>query len=261
MKTSKKTSTETSTETSVTERLTEYLEKKKADCVTLGSLPDSLKRRLTGKPKPTAAELAKSVAPYLGENLTLRRGGRYVYLSLRLPEESLLFRLLLKRAGKTPSANNTPFRKEEFVDVLNRLIAQGKIFVRLNKDCKPLLFPAHGTCEAAAEAEAEKLSEKKKTIETGETEERKSISEERFENAYRELEMGKFFVRVCDIRRYLDWGREFDRMTAELRDAGKIQLQSGDTAYFGERDIADSFIDENGFRMLTLMWTGGRGPA
>jgi hypothetical protein len=230
----------TTAETGVTERLAECLRKKKADYMTLGSLPGSLKKRLTGKSKPAAAELERHAAPYLGEGLTLRRGGRYVYLAFRLPEESLLLGVLRKRAGKAPSANNTPFRKEEFVAVLNRLLEQGRVLVRLDKDCKPLLFPAPDDVEAGREAGTGK-------------------SEADFESAYRELEGGKFFVRVCDLRRRLNWGPEFDRMAAALRDAGKIQLQAGDTDYFSARDIADSFVDENGFRMLTLMWTGGRG--
>jgi hypothetical protein len=232
----------TNTKTSVTERLTECLKKKKTGYMTLGSLPEALKKRLTGKSRPTAAEIEKYAAPYLGEGLTLRRGSRFVYLTFRLPAESLLLGILRKRAGKPPSANNIPFRKEEFVAVLNLLVERGSVLVKLNKDCKPLIYPA-------PDADPDKEEPRK----------RKTISEERFESAYRELEEGKFFVRVCDLRRRLDWGPEFDRMTAALRDAGKIQLQAGDTGYFSERDVADGFVDENGFRMLTLMWTGGRG--
>ncbi|MDR2174463.1 MAG: hypothetical protein LBO82_00820 [Synergistaceae bacterium] len=245
--------------TGVAERLAECLKKKKTDCVTLGSLPVSLKRLLTGKPRPAAAELEKCATPHLGENLMLKRSGRYVYLALRQPDESLLLGILRKRAGKSPSANNTPFRKEEFIAVLNRLIEQGKILVRLNKDCKPLLFPIPARSpEAPAGAEKAGLNANLNINQNANQEAgRESVSAERFESAYRELEGGKFFVRVCDLRRRLGWGRkEFDGTAAALRDAGKIQLQSGDTAYFSERDIADSFIDENGFRMLTLMWLG-----
>jgi hypothetical protein len=236
-------------EKNVAERLAECLEKKKADYMTLGSLPESLKKRLTEKKKPTAAELKKGVGPYLGENLILRQG-QYVYLAFRQSDESLALRIVRKRTGKVPTAYNTPFKKDEFFSVLNRLIEQGKVLVRLNKDYKPVLFPAPDAKEAnACEASARQPAEEKG--------ERQGVSKERFESAYRELEGGKFFVRVCDLRRCLDWTeREFDGMAAALRDAGKIQLQAGDTAYFDERDIADSFVDENGFRMLTLMWRG-----
>jgi hypothetical protein len=237
-------------EKSVAERLAECLEKKKANYMTLGSLPDSLKKRLTEKKKPTAAELKKGIDPHLGENLALRQRGQYVYLTLRQSDESLALRIVRKRTGKVPSANNTPFKKEEFFPVLNRLIEQGKVLVRLNKDYKPVLSPAPDVQETnVKEASARRPVEGKGV--------RHGISKEQFESAYRELEGGKFFVRVCDLRRRLNWTeREFDGMAAVLRDAGKIQLQAGDTAYFDERDIADSFVDENGFRMLTLMWRG-----
>jgi hypothetical protein len=231
------------------ELLRKCLKKKNADYMTLGSLPDSLKRRLTGKARPSAAELKKGIAPHLGEDLALRQGGRYVYLALRLSDESLLLRAVRKRAGKAPAASNTPFKKEEFLAALNRLIERGEVLVRLNKDYKPLLFPAPD----AREADAHGANARGAAEPGGET----NFSEGHFESAYRALERGKFFVRVCDLRRRLGWTeREFDGMTAALRDAGKIQLQAGDTAYFDERDIADSFTDENGFRMLTLMWRG-----
>jgi hypothetical protein len=233
-------------ETRIEDRLTECLKKKKTDYMTLGSLPDSLKRRLTGKSRSTAAELKKCVTSHLGETLMLKQGGRYIYLALRQPEELLLLGIVRKRTGRAAGAGNTPFRKEEFIAVLNRLLEQGKVLVRLNKDCKPLLFPAEaGTETPQRETDAGVSGE--------------GVSGERFESAYRELQGGKFFVRVCDLRRRLNWGRrEFDGTVAALRDAEKIQLQSGDTAYFDEQDIADSFVDENGFRMLTLMWLGGR---
>jgi hypothetical protein len=237
-------------ETSVAERLAECLKKKKTNYMTLGSLPSSLKRRLTGKAKPSAAELKKCIVPHLGEGLTLRQGGRGVYLAFEQSEEFLLRQIVRKRAGKTPSVNNIPFRKEEYVSVLNRLIEQGKVFVRLNKDYKPALFPAPETDVRKAKGETGAARENRER-----NQERKNISEKQFDSAYRALEGGKFFVRICDLRRRLGWTeREFDGMAAALRDAGKIQLQAGDTAYFSERDIADSFVDENGFRMLTLMW-------
>jgi hypothetical protein len=237
-------------ETGVTKRLEEFLRKKKADYATLGSLPSSLKRRLTGNSAPSSSEVKKGIAPHLGENLTLRQGGRYTYLVRRQSEESLLFRIVQKRAGKTPSANNTPFMKDEYLAVLNHLIERGQILVKLNKSYKPVLFPAGNVLELETEKEKKKPEQESKKESF-----KLDVSEERFESAYREIEGGKFFVRVCDLRRRLGWTRrEFDAIAAALRDAGKIQLQAGDTAYFDERDIADSFVDENGFRMLTLMW-------
>jgi hypothetical protein len=86
-------------------------------------------------------------------------------------------------------------------------------------------------------------------------EHKNDVTEEKFKEAYSVLEQGKFYVRICDMRRRLNWpSQEFDMMLVKLRDAGQLQLQDGDTDYFTKEDIRDSFVDENGFRMLTMMW-------
>jgi hypothetical protein len=57
------------------------------------------------------------------------------------------------------------------------------------------------------------------------------------------------------MRRRLNWpAQEFDAMLRDLRDAGQLQLQGGDTDFFTKQDVQDCFVDENGFTMLTMKW-------
>ena len=223
-------------ERNVTEELVEILRKKKADCISLGklkeALPAALRKRLSLTSGSNAAKLAKSLTPHLGDVLMLRQK----YLAFKQADESLLCRIVQKNNGKIPRMDRIPFKKDEFLSILNQLIEQGAVRVKINNDYKPILALADGAFFPQAAEDA-------------------SISGEELKKAYFELERGKFYVRICDLRRHLGWNaREFDAILTNLRDSGKIQLQGGDTDFFTDKDILESFIDENGFRKLTMMW-------
>jgi hypothetical protein len=226
----------------ITEKLIEILKKKQADFITLAQLvnglPKALRRQLGVAPGMTVKRGEEALKPHLGDALVIKRGGRggnTAYLAFKQPDETLLFRLVQKYAGNMPRLDRIPFRKEELLSTLNRLIEQGRVWVKVitdSKGYKPFLIPVEGDVQP-----------------------QNDVSEEKFKEAYFELERGNFYVRICDLRRRLSWTtREFDAMLTQLRDGEKIQLQAGDIDFFSEEDIRESFIDENGFRRLTLMW-------
>ena len=226
-------------ERNVTRELVEILKKKKTDFMSLSNLNKALhaalKKQLGLTSGSSGAQIAKSLSPYVGEALMIRQN----YLALKQTDELLLRGIVQKNNGKIPRMDRIPFKKDEFLAVLNRLIEQGAIRVTINSDYKPIFAPV-----APADGKVQRQPQKDG-----------SISGEKFKEAYFELERGKFYVRICDLRRHLGWAvQEFDAMLTGLRDKGKIQLQGGDTDFFTEEDIRESFIDENGFRKLTMMW-------
>ena len=223
-------------ERNVAEELAEILKKKKADFMSLVSLskalPAALRKRLGLTAGSNGAQITKSLSPHLGEIFMLKQK----YLAFKQTDELLLCRAIQKNNGKIPRMDRVPFKKNEFLATLNLLIEQGAVRVKIDNDYKPILTPVHEASLPQTRKEA-------------------NISGEKFREAYFKLERGKFYVRICDLRRHLGWPvQEFDAMLTGLRDGGKIQLQSGDTDFFTEEDILESFIDENGFRKLTMMW-------
>ena len=223
-------------ERNVTEELVEILKKKKADFISLGNLnktlPAALKQQLGLAPSSGEAQISESLSPHLGEVLMLKQK----YLAFKQADEILLCRAVQKSNGKIPRMDRVPFKKDEFLAILNQLIEQGAIRVRIDHDYKPLLVVPDDAFQPQARKDA-------------------NVPGKKFKEAYLELERGNFYVRICDLRRHLGWAvREFDAMLTGLRDTGNIQLQSGDTDFFTEEDIRESFVDENGFRKLTMMW-------
>jgi len=228
-------------ERSVAEELVEVLKKKKADFILLSklneALPVALRKQLGLAKKSTGAQITKKLSLHVG-NVLMFKGN---YLAFKQTDESLLCRVIQKNNGKIPRMDRIPFKKDEFLDVLNQLIEQGAIRVKINKDYQLLLTPVDGAPSSPARKDARVAMEK--------------ASVEKFKEVYHELERGKFYVRICDLRRHLGWSvQEFDAMLTGLRDVGKIQLQGGDTDFFTDKDLRESFIDENGFRKLTMMW-------
>ena len=225
---------------SVTKELAGVLKKKKADYISFGklyvTLPAALSMQLGLTSGSNGTQIAKILSPHLGDDLAIRNGARSKYLAFKLPDEILLSRIVKKNNGKIPRMDWIPFKKDEFFGILNRLIEQGAIrhkYVKKQNSYVPIL----------ALVEGPRLSKNA------------NVSEEKFKTAYQELERGKFYVRICDIRRYLNWTvLEFDAMLTGLRDSGKIQLETGDTDFFTKEDICESFVDENGFRRLTMVW-------
>ena len=224
----------------ITEKLIEVLKKKKVDFITLtqlvNGLPKALRRRLRVASGMTVKRVEEALKPYVGDTLVIKRGGgNTAYLAFKQPDEVLLFRLVQKCAGNMPRLDKIPFRKGELLSTLNHLVEQGRVQVKVTTDSKgykPFLIPIEGDVQS-----------------------QNDVSVEKFKEAYFELERGNFYVRICDLRRRLGWTtREFDAMLIQLRDDEKIQLQAGDIDFFSEEDIRESFIDENGFRRLTLMW-------
>jgi hypothetical protein len=226
-------------EQNITEQLVEFLRSKKVDFIKLSEMKADIKKLKTqlnlGK------DLKKAIIPHLGDVLMLKLGNRRsTYLVLKQTGEDLLLRIIKNQSGKAPGtiANDIPFTKSEFLTLLNRMIEQGRILVKIKAaEYKPTLYPAENVCPRTAESKGT------------------AVSEEAFRAAFQELEQGKIFVDIYALRRRLNWPKEkFDAMLQKLRNAGTIHLYVGDATTMTPDEIADGFVDKNGFRMASLTW-------
>jgi hypothetical protein len=148
----------------------------------------------------------------------------------------VILRALSPNGGETVKQLRAPLKDDERQNGLNQLVDDGLVKIKLNKGLLPCVFRANGEGVVTQPPVG-------------------PITEEAFRAAFQELERGKSYVRICDMRRRLNWTeQEFDTKLKKLRDEGKIQLQVGDIDFFNEQDLRESFVDENGFRMLKIVW-------
>ena len=76
---------------------------------------------------------------------------------------------------------------------------------------------------------------------------------EQFLSAFRELDGGRVFIRIPDLRRRLMWPYEvFDDVLRALRDDEFVQLHSGDVTAMTSGEVEDCFVDEFGSRKGTV---------
>jgi hypothetical protein len=232
-------------EQNLTEQLVKFLQNKKADFIRVKELPTSLTKQLGLKANAEAAEIAKKLTPHLGESLMLKRGNPSTYLVFKQSDEDLLFHAVQRQTGTTPGAiaKKIPFRKNEFLTLLNRFIEQGTIRVEFSAEkYKPILYPG---APIPPEPKSDTEDKDRGVV----------ISPEAFRKAFQKLERGKIFVYIYELRRHLKWPREeFDAMLQKLRDTGTIQLYTSDATTMTPDEIADGFVDKNGFRMGSITW-------
>ena len=76
-----------------------------------------------------------------------------------------------------------------------------------------------------------------------------------FQTAFENLDRGRIFVRICNMRRELGWSEDrFDNLLRKLRSEGVIQLHAGDVSTMTEEDVNLSYTDENNFFYATMTW-------
>lgn len=237
----------------VAEELRKVLRANEKRFMTLPAVREKLSSQLrkhlgmTGR-RLTAPSLKKILEPHLDDTLEIRTNGRYTYLVAVGDPGDLIADFIEKKPGKMAGglASSLPFRKAEFLSLLNSLMKEGRLYAVLKDDYKACFFVSEGP-GAAGRAERP----------TPPLEDTFGKRREQFHAAFRELDRGSIFVRICDLRRRMGWPREvFDDMLRRLRDNEVVQLHAGDVTLMTPEQVEDGFVDENGFRMGTMTWIG-----
>lgn len=219
--------------------------------MTLNAVRDKMSSQLRGQlgmrgRKLTAPSLKKIFEPHLDETLEIRQNGRYTYLVAAGDLRGLIVDFIRKNPGKQAGglASSLPFKKAEFLNLLNELMKDGRLYASLKDDYKARFFVS----ETSAGAEA--MSASAGPGLNGDSMDRRR---EEFLSAFRELDGGRVFIRIPDLRRRLMWPREvFDGVLRALRDDEVVQLHSGDVTAMTPGEVEDCFVDEFGSRKGTV---------
>lgn len=252
----------------ITQALQAILKKSGKDFLSLSivktKMGSGMRRALEIKSNHSSASVRKILEAYLGETLEILKGGRSVYLAIRRAPVDWVLMGLSTHAPKGVGALGKLlpiFSKTRLIGVLNELLRDRRVVASLNEKGEARLTISSNAMEVPpAPPESDNGCE---PINAGrpETAIIDSLDEKArrkaFYLAFRELDRGRIFVRICDLRRHLGWKREdFDSLLRHLRDEEIIQLHSGDVTMMTSQEVDEGFIDENGFRMGTVTWHG-----
>ncbi|MBQ9419856.1 MAG: hypothetical protein IJU31_05700 [Synergistaceae bacterium] len=209
-------------------------------------MPLDMKRELGLMGLHSSVDVKRVIEPLLDDKYIFNKKGQVLYIIEPCKPENLIIGELSKIKGKSPKAIGRvmPFTKRECARLLMELVEQKRIRIMINEALEPRIFLPDNKLKA--EEIADDLQEKG-TIYTL----------EKLRNAFKSLDNGRIFVRICDLRKKLNWPRDiFDTTLIKLRDAGMIQLHVGDASLMTTDEIKNCFVDENNFRMGTVTWNG-----
>ena len=206
------------------------------------------KRRLRIYRVRNDTQIKTILEPQLEDKFVFNKKGPVLYILVPCNPEDLIIQRLSNKKGKSPKdiARSMPFSKKDFHKIISELISQGRVRLELNDNLEPRLFLIENS-DDTKQAQAQGQIKTQNLIPDYES------KTEEFIKAFKSLDKGQIFVRICDIRRALDWPREiFDNMLTQLRKNGVIHLYAGDESLMTPDEIQDCFIDENNFRKGTV---------
>ncbi len=242
----------------VNEELLKILQKSNKEFISLSNLRKAmsadLRKQLKIASKTTTPDLRKILTPHIGATLTLRkggRGGRSYFLATQFKPEELLLSFIRTAPGKKPSGLGLalPLGKAEILGALNNLLKSGEIRAELKDYNDPRFYAADKIHAPMPQPE---VQAKENTV-IADPDELYRKQKAQFKEAFDDLDRGRIFVNIFEIRRQLGYPRDvFDDLLKRLRKEKVIQLNSGDVTLLSADEVDDSFIDENGFRMGTV---------
>lgn len=239
---------ETNGTLNVAKELLEILKENSKGHISLGKLKQSPYRKRLGLPNNLpVSKIREILEPHLEGKLAICKKGNSFYLFRGTDIAEIVLSFIRERSGKSGpdlTSQLSFVKKDEMIGILNGLLKSGKIMVKLVADFSPRFFIS----EPLAGAEAMSTS-----AGPGLNGDSMELRRGRFLSAFRELDGGRVFIRIPDLRRRLMWPREvFDGVLRALRDDEVVQLHSGDVTAMTPGEVEDCFVDEFGSRKGTV---------
>ena len=215
------------------------------------SLSKGLRDKLYIKSNTPTRIIRQKLMPTLEENFHIHKKGNYIYVMLpREPEDFVFERLSEDKpiALGELARSLKPFKKPEVVALMTEMVNAGKVRIKIEDSCMVSFFAWGAGHQALRE---NRQAPKAQTFRP------EDYTQAKFRKAYEELQMLRELVRICDLRRKLDWPREaFDGMIRTLRDNRIIQIDRADESMMTQDELLDCFVDENRIIQGYITWNG-----
>lgn len=230
----------------IEKKISELLKKRKKDYLTVTQIRNGLSSKVLRqlgliKKRARAGEVLRNLRPYLGQHMLAYKGAKSSYIGFKMTPEDILLGKIRQHPGISPRNlfRNLPMSRKEFIAALNALLAKSAVCCTFSEDYRPgLRLP--GTIRRRTDPD--------NALKNGRA---------AFKLAYDCVGRGQCFVRIHRVREHLDWpGDRFDNLLRELMADYTIELHGGDPSTLTEKEIRNSFTDENGLLYINLTWWG-----
>ena len=202
-----------------------------------GLMNFDMKRKLglVNKKNISATAIRKAIEPFLEDRFIFIRKGTVIYIVVPCDPSEFVINALNGKEAVSPKviAKELPLITLDFLSIVNELSEEGKIKIILNDkfEARIMLSDSH---------------EDNRKESSGE------YTRERFKNAFNELEKGRIYVSIPQLRKKLSWPHDvFDEMIYKLRNDETIILHVTEA---GKYEPEEFFYDEDSNRMGMVTW-------
>ncbi len=227
-------------------KISDLLKKRKKNYLTVTQIRNGLSGTLLKqlglmKKRSRAGDVLRNLRPYLGQHMLAYKGTKSSYIGFKMTPEEIILSKIRQHPGISPKNlfRNLPMSRKEFIAVLNFLLASGAVRCTFSENYMPRLrIPGKIGCQTRPDD----------AHETGRF---------AFKSAYDGVGKGHSFVRIHRVREHLNWSKDrFDDLLRELMADYTIELHGGDPSALTDKEIRNSFTDENGLLYINLTWWG-----
>lgn len=203
--------------------------------------------KLTKKSSPS--KILNVLEPLLGDSLKTFKGPRSLYIGFNITSENMILDFIKTSPGISTKqlGNKLPMLKKEYLSELNMLIRKKIVCCTVNDLHNPKL---------------ELYKDQKKGIlqeDTSENADDSDYNQDAFKSAYDKIGKGRNFVRIHQIREYLNWpDLQFDKVLEQLMADYIVELHGGDPGSLTQEQIENSYTDNKGILYITLTWWGNK---
>ncbi len=193
---------------------------------------------LVRQKKPSAIAIKKAIELKIKDRFIFSKNGGTLYILVPRDPSDFVTASLSRDNPVSPKMlqRSLPFSRSDFRSILNELAESGRITTIYDDNLVPKIILSDVNAVISAKSE---------------------YTRERFKEAFDELEHGRVFVNIPELRKKLAWPHDvFDDMLRKLRDEEVIVLHVTDRTKDFEPE--EFFYENDNSRMGMVTWNEGQ---
>jgi len=201
-------------------------------------------------------DIKKKLIPHVGNEIRITNGYKGLYVTRNISDSDMVINSLQKKANSLGRLKLFfPVQTKKLLKLVAQMIMAGQLCVD---------FSANGTINLSINDNFEKQDDmpqndvaiqtpKNNTQNTSERQ--PSNDRQKMKEAYDHVGGGRSFVRIYAMREYLAWPeKRFNQTLEQLTKDLAIQLHYGDPSVLTEKQLENSFVDDEGQVCITITW-------
>jgi len=231
--------------THIEQEILSYFNKINKDYCTLAQIRNGLTKEsrmqtgITQKTPPTIVK--KKLLPYLKKDVCITNGYKSnLFITKKIGDEKLIINAIEKKPQSSASLKlHFPIPNNRLVIILSQLISSGQLKVELDQNHKVKLSVSQNAINIADTVTIDRIVDDRILL----------------KQAHDAVCNGRTYVRIHEIRDYLNWSKErFDLTLESLARDYAIQLHYGDPSLLTAEELKHSYLDNDGEICITLTW-------